>query len=435
MILGYGGGLLNRQLIYQTDLPSFQRDFASLKTLNHGTGPDIAFTRTTTGTYFDVNGAMQTAAIDAPRFDHDPATGASLGLLVEMQRTNSLPNSVADGAVAGSPGTFPTAWSHATGGLTANIASVGTEDGMAFVDIQLVGTTSGTSTGIRFSTTTATTASSGQTWTCSLFARTVGGATTNLTSIAVNIFGRTAANAATADSNSSSSIASSLSADSLRKNRVSHTFALADATTERVNGQLLLGHLAGSSIDITLRIAAPQMELGAFATSFIPTTDAAATRGADNAIVTPANVFYNPVEGTMFAEARESGLNTLFGVMSLDDNSATNRIDLRRPGSTQLRMLITNAGAAQASMDVTYAAAAQTFKIAGVYKADDAAVTVNGGSLTTDTSLTLPTLTHLSIGALGATGGGITNRINGHIRKVAYWPKRLTDALIQQLAT
>jgi hypothetical protein len=43
MIQGFSGGLLNRELIYNLDLPSFQRDFASLKTLDHGTGPAITF--------------------------------------------------------------------------------------------------------------------------------------------------------------------------------------------------------------------------------------------------------------------------------------------------------------------------------------------------------------------------------------------------------
>ena len=48
----------------------------------------FTFTRSTTGTYFDANGVMQTAAINTPRFDHNPLTGEKLGLLIEEQRTN-----------------------------------------------------------------------------------------------------------------------------------------------------------------------------------------------------------------------------------------------------------------------------------------------------------------------------------------------------------
>lgn len=48
----------------------------------------LTFTRASTGTYFDVSGVLQTAAVDEPRFDHDLVTGEALGLLIEEQRTN-----------------------------------------------------------------------------------------------------------------------------------------------------------------------------------------------------------------------------------------------------------------------------------------------------------------------------------------------------------
>lgn len=50
----------------------------------------LTFTRASTGTYFDSTGTLQTAAVDEPRFDHDPVTGEPLGLLIEEQRTNLL---------------------------------------------------------------------------------------------------------------------------------------------------------------------------------------------------------------------------------------------------------------------------------------------------------------------------------------------------------
>ena len=50
----------------------------------------ITFTRASSATYTDSTGALQTATTNAPRFDHNPTTGESLGLLVEEQRTNLL---------------------------------------------------------------------------------------------------------------------------------------------------------------------------------------------------------------------------------------------------------------------------------------------------------------------------------------------------------
>ena len=53
--------------------------------------PRIAFSRASTGTYFDVTGTMQNAAVNAPRWDYDPATHALRGLLIEEARTNGVP--------------------------------------------------------------------------------------------------------------------------------------------------------------------------------------------------------------------------------------------------------------------------------------------------------------------------------------------------------
>jgi hypothetical protein len=46
---------------------------------------DVA--RNSTATYFDANGVLQTAGINEPRIDYDPATGECRGLLVEEQAT------------------------------------------------------------------------------------------------------------------------------------------------------------------------------------------------------------------------------------------------------------------------------------------------------------------------------------------------------------
>jgi hypothetical protein len=37
----------------------------------------------------------------------------------------------------------------------------------------------------------------------------------------------------------------------------------------------------------------------------------------------------------------------------------------------------------------------------------------------------------LRLGAAGST----SNPLNGHIRKIAYWPRRLSNTLLQQLTT
>lgn len=62
--------------------------FALDKTLTARIGPNPDFTRATTATFIGSNGLIQSAAIDSPRFDHDPITGQCKGLLIEEQRAN-----------------------------------------------------------------------------------------------------------------------------------------------------------------------------------------------------------------------------------------------------------------------------------------------------------------------------------------------------------
>ena len=64
----------------------------------------ITFTRASTATYFDATGTLQSAAIDDPRLDYDPATLAARGLLIEEQRTNLATYSAAlDDALGWAP--------------------------------------------------------------------------------------------------------------------------------------------------------------------------------------------------------------------------------------------------------------------------------------------------------------------------------------------
>jgi hypothetical protein len=75
--------------------PTLDLNFASNKSLvDNVSGQNlVTFSRASTGRFLDGNGLLQTAASGVPRFDHNGATGESLGLLIEEARTNYLPYS------------------------------------------------------------------------------------------------------------------------------------------------------------------------------------------------------------------------------------------------------------------------------------------------------------------------------------------------------
>jgi hypothetical protein len=69
--------------------PTLLLDFASTKKLDSR----VTFTRSSIATVINEFGVLQVVASGVPRFDHDPVTGESLGLLLEESRTNLLLNS------------------------------------------------------------------------------------------------------------------------------------------------------------------------------------------------------------------------------------------------------------------------------------------------------------------------------------------------------
>jgi hypothetical protein len=422
LLLNAGSGAIVR--------PTFSRDFAGEKTLNNGTGPSITFTRASDATYFDADGVLQTASSDTPRFDH--SGGSSLGLLIEEARTNSIRNSQAGGATSS---TLPTNWMSYTDAGTIAVVGTGTEGGMTYVDVKFSGTNgSGSPQGgfVSGDSTTQVVASSGQTWTCSWYVKLVSGTTSGVQAIAVRVQERKS------DTSLNGHTQTTLTPTSSYQ-RISATRTLDGATTARVTNELLVGWNGSATIDITLRIAAPQLEQGAFPTSYIPTTSAAVTRALDSAIVTPISSFYNQAEGTLFAEAtpKTESLHNGFQrvLLTANDNTDLNQITIGQGGSGNLDKLVfvsfINAGGGTAEMFGGSGIAGSTQKAAGAYKASDFAFSVNGGAVDTEASGSPASgITHLFIGRRPADGV-----VSGHIRKIAYFPKRLSNALLQSLTT
>jgi hypothetical protein len=78
------GGNKSSQNVFPSVRPTLDLDFANSKTLD----PRITFTRASGGSYVGADGLIKYAGVNEARFDHDPETGESLGLLIEEARTN-----------------------------------------------------------------------------------------------------------------------------------------------------------------------------------------------------------------------------------------------------------------------------------------------------------------------------------------------------------
>ena len=77
-----------RGLLSSADGLALSLPFAETKSLTARVGPTPTFTRASTATFIGSDGLIQTAAINTPRFEHDPVTLQCRGLLIEAGRTN-----------------------------------------------------------------------------------------------------------------------------------------------------------------------------------------------------------------------------------------------------------------------------------------------------------------------------------------------------------
>lgn len=414
-------------------VPSLDLRFADNKSLvDATTGQNlVTFTRASSGTFVGSDGLLQSAANDVPRFDHNPTTGESLGLLVEEQRTNSLANNTMVGAVDGTPGTLPTGWagSSTANGITREIVGTGTEDGIAYIDLRFSGTnTLGSNFFQTIVLSNSVVAATGQTWTGSAYVRLLAGAITGAsftgTGGSLILFG----SPSFAD-NTTVSI-DSVSSARLATQRYSATRTFTNVTTTGADWRVAWTSVTGATIDFTLRIGLPQLELGAFATSAILTSTAAATRSADVASITGSafSGFYRQDEGTVFAEYnRPVAVTGLRSMAATSNSDFANRTTFRSDSATALAIFAFDGSVIQASFNLTSISGINN-KAAVAYQVNNYNAALNGILGINDTAATVHAANQLSIGSVLNA-----ERSCSYIRRICYWPQRLGNQVLQSI--
>ena len=186
------------------------------------------------------------------------------------------------------------------------------------------------------------------------------------------------------------------------------------------------------TLTVTGTVQYAQLEAGAFATSYIPTTAAALTRNADVATMTGTNFsdWYNQTEGTFAVQASATNTSGSPRYVGASDGTVGNRIVLLTNSNTQTQNIVSLSGSTQANILCPTTDTRVATKVCLAYKVNDFAASTNAGTVVTDTAGAIPTTTTLYIGAL-ENGTTATNMLNGHVKNIRYYPMRLLNAELQ----
>ena len=395
--------------------PSLLLDFANSRTLD----PRITFERSSIGTYVASNGLIKTAAADEPRFDHDPETGESLGLLIEESRTNLFDYSV----------DFSQNWAKSRTSVTLNTTT----------------SPDGTNTASTLSVT------SGPSYAYMLESKDTNNGIVYSVSFWVKynncqyvwLLGAERPDAfayfdvLNGVVGASNGYTCSMTPYPNGWYRITATKTKVGDTGNEEIGIGITRSLSPTNNQIgdSVYIWGAQFEQGAFPTSYIPTSGSTVTREPDNASITGTNFsdWYKIGDGSWYTEARggkSKGSNAgriislsgggapsssaVISTKASDSNGWNSYDGINNPTIQDGQEHYTAFGKCAVGYD------ASTLSIAS-----DPSLTSNSTSLHGSRSYT---------GAIiGAFTNATTEHLNGHIKKLSYYPQRLTDSQLQNL--
>lgn len=364
--------------------------------------PRITFTRSgNTATRVNASGYIETVNADTPRFDYDPVTLACRGLLVEEQRANSLTysNTLSNAA-----------WStlNMTVGASSEISPNGTTDAFLLT----------ASSANAFLYRTSVFVASATSYTISCYCK-------QGTTPVVNVDFVTAGYAQGARAR----FVLSTGTVSTITNYGSVTGTTASIVAARngwyrcsisltVPAGAYFVQLLTTESGKTIHACNAQLEAGAFATSYIPTTTTALTRNADVATITGTNFsdFWQAGKGGVLVRARPGTVSGTRPWVQFDDGTADNLIAIRGNG-TDPELYIVDSTTPQAQIDAGTIAANTDYTMTAWWNTNDCKARLDSGAVVSDTSATIPTVDQMRIGSDG------TNYLNGHIASIGYYDR------------
>ena len=352
----------------------------------------FTFTRGSEATFVNAQGLIEsTASNDAPRIDY--STGAK-AFLLENQSTNLIPYS-SDfsqwNKISGGTGTTPVV-------TTNNTIS---PDGTQNADKVVFDKGSGTST-------------------------------SNLSILQANF---------TSQANTSSIY---VKADTPQRIvvRNSNTFLGYDIGTEwtRIEktdngGSLQIGLRDGYGVTgvpntATIYLWGAQVEAQSYATSYIPTSGASATRNQE--LCNNATPVINSEEGTLYAEISALANDGTYRGLTISDGTNSNVIRIYYTSATnRITIEVRSSNVGVFTNNYILTDSTQFSKIAIKYKENDFALWVDGVEVGTDNSGNAPIL----LSELSFNNGVGTETFFGNTKGLKYYPKALADVQLEDLTT
>lgn len=372
------------------------------------------FTRSTSATGTSSLGLIVGYAADEERLEY--STGLR-GLLMEESRTNSIGNSIFDGADT-DPSTLPTNWAvESSIGLTTTVVGTGTEKGQPYIDINIAGTSSDTIYQFRYGF--GVTGVAGEEWTSSVYAKKSGGVSTNINKLQVTARER-------GGSYTGTSADIPVDQATLERFDATHTLASSDPAQFLVRVQVD----NTSTINYTFRLVAPQLEKGSFPTSYIPTDGGTEVRATDRTRIQELDTAPwftgGSSEGTIYCHAYKFFERGFPRLIEFNDGTQNERIRLSFSNTNTLNGGIWTGGVNQALISTIETFDDKDLKVALSYKANEVRLFVNGVTIGTVLSATMAS--GIDRVGIGMRPDDFSSQLNGVLYDFQWRPNALTQA-------
>jgi hypothetical protein len=406
----------------------------------------LSFTRLSDATFINSSGLVTSVGNNIPRFDHDPTTLAPRGLLIEGSASNLWTYSQDQSQ-----------W--AVNNVTVNTGTQATApDGATSLFPVLTNNTGSVQYFVRQRSADTISATSGQTYTYSMFVKKGTHRYVQMFASAIAIFTIPAQANFDLDDGTTGNVTNCTANAVSYSNGWWRLSITVTANSTASQTQPFLMYLVSSKTaarsevhsltSASVYVWGAQLETGSGASSYIPTGASQATRALDSCYIAGTNFtsWFSAGAGTVVAQSDNVcipavGSQNLVGNFSDSTNSNYLRMGDRVGGGTTELLLTSVGGSIQGVSDSGFTPTLNTaYKSAYAWDTNNFACCANGGAVGTDVSGTLAgagVITSLTIGGdfYQTSGPNSIYMKNGHIRLFKYWPTRLPNATLQSLTT